>query len=68
MEVRAAILALIDSAHGAGRRELPTAVARLLGFKTTTSQFRALVERQIQVLEESGQITETKGLLQRSAG
>lgn len=68
VEVRAAILALIDSAHGVGRRESPTAVARLLGFKTTTSQFRSLVERQIEVLENSGQITETKGLLQRGGG
>jgi very-short-patch-repair endonuclease len=66
VEVRAAIVALIESAHGAGRRELPTAVARLLGFKTTTSQFRSLVERQIQVLEEAGQIAESKGLLQRA--
>ena len=65
LEVRAALLALIDSAHGAGRRELPTAVARLLGFRTTTPQFRTLVERQIQALEELGQIGEANGLLQR---
>jgi hypothetical protein len=64
-EVRTAVLALIDVAHGAGRRELPTAIARLLGFNTTTTTLRDRVERQIQKLVETGQIIESNGLLQR---
>ncbi|HTH49725.1 MAG TPA: DUF3320 domain-containing protein [Candidatus Limnocylindria bacterium] len=64
-EIRAAILALLDEAHGATHRELPTAVARMLGFKTTTAILREAVERQVQKLEQQGEITEANGLLQR---
>lgn len=65
-EIGAAILALIDVAHGASRRELPTAVARTLGFKTTTVLLREAVERQIQKLEQQGEVSEQNGLLQLS--
>ncbi len=53
-EIRAAILHLVEAAHGASRKELPTAVARLLGFKTTPPALRSLVDTQISRLEADG--------------
>jgi len=50
-EIRAAILHLVEAAHGVERRELPTAVARLLGFRTTPASLRSLVEQQASRLE-----------------
>ena len=64
-EVRAAILTLIETSHGAGRRELPRAVARLFGFSTTTAALRNLVDQQVRKLESTGQALELNGLLQR---
>jgi len=55
-EIRAAILQLIEVAHGVGHRELPTAVARLLGFKSTPPALRTLVEAQIARLESEGRL------------
>lgn len=64
-EVRAAILALLEAAHGVRPPELPTALARLLGFKTTTATLRELVQRQLRKLEQTGQVREVNGFWQR---
>jgi very-short-patch-repair endonuclease len=66
-EIRAAILQLIEAAHGVGRRELPTAVARLLGFKSTPPAFRALVEAQVSRLESDKQVQVQGNLLVQGA-
>jgi very-short-patch-repair endonuclease len=64
-EIRAAILAIIDVHHGATQRELPVAVARLFGFKTTSSQLRATIESQTDKLLRQGAIEEINGMLKR---
>lgn len=67
-ELRAAILAVIDLGHGARRDEIAGAVARMLGFRTTGSQLRAVIEAQRDRLLRRGDLVETNGLLRRSAG
>lgn len=64
-EIRAAILALIEAAHGVRREELPTAIARLFGFATTTATLRERIERQVARLEGQHVVSEANGLLQR---
>ncbi|MDC4227117.1 MAG: DUF3320 domain-containing protein [Candidatus Manganitrophus sp.] len=63
VEIRAAILALIDTHHGAVREEIPVAVARMLGFKTTSGQLRATIEEQVSKLLRQGTIEEKDGML-----
>lgn len=65
-EIRAAIVALVDEAHGVSARELPATIARLFGFKTTTAALREQVERQSRKLVETGVLTESRELLQRA--
>jgi hypothetical protein len=65
-EVRAAILAVIDLGHGARPDEIPTAVARMLGFRTTGSQLRAVIEAQRDRLTRRGVVVEANGLLKRA--
>jgi very-short-patch-repair endonuclease len=67
-ELRAAMLAVLEAGHGATGRELVTAVARLLGFKSTGPQLRALIERQRDVLMGQGQVTEVEGMFRRVGG
>ncbi len=55
-EVRAAIVLLVDAAHGVEPRKLPTAVARLLGFKSTPSTLRSLVEAQVARMTAEGRL------------
>lgn len=66
VEIRAAILALIDAHYGAGRREIPAAVARILGFKSTSGPLRAVIEAQRTRLLREGSIHEVNGMLTRS--
>jgi len=65
-EIRAAILALIDSSYGAGRREIPVAVARILGFKSTSGPLRATIEAQVGKLLRQNSIHEVNGMLKRN--
>jgi very-short-patch-repair endonuclease len=65
-EIRGAILALIDTHHGATLEETPIAVARILGFKTTSGPLRAVIEAQIARLVQLGAIQETEGMLRRA--
>ncbi len=66
-ELRAAILAVIDAGRGAKMLEIPTAVARMLGFKSTGTQLRAVIALQQNKLLQQGAIKEVNELLQRVA-
>ena len=65
-ELRAGILAVIDLGHGAAAKEIPTAVARMLGFKNTSQQLRYAVEGQIHKLAKNNSIIEANGLFKRA--
>ena len=62
-EIRAAILVLIDTHHGAARQEIPNATARIFGFKNTSSQLREIIESQLGKLLRLGTIQEENGML-----
>ena len=64
-ELRAAILAVIDAGHGAMTKEIHSAVARILGFKTTGAQLRAAIETQKSKLMRQHQIEDVSGMLKR---
>jgi hypothetical protein len=64
-ELRAGILAIIDVGHGATKQELPVAVARMLGFKNTSTPMRSIIESQISRLARQGLIVETNAMFQR---
>lgn len=64
-EVRAAILAVIDAGHGAMKQEIPTAVARMFGFKATGAQLRSVIEAQANRLIRQEDIAQINGMLQR---
>ncbi|MGB7746352.1 MAG: DUF3320 domain-containing protein [Verrucomicrobiia bacterium] len=65
-ELRAAILAVIDLGHGATQKEIPTTVARILGFKNTSAQLRYVVEGQIHNLAKQNVIAENNGMFKRA--
>ena len=64
-EIRQAILALIDAHHGAANREIPVAVARIFGFKSTSSQLRSVIEAQVARLQSQAVIEESDGMFKR---
>ena len=64
-EIRSAILALIDAHHGATRPETPVAVARIFGFKSTSSQLRSAIELQVAKLQRQAVIEAVNGMLKR---
>lgn len=65
-EIRAAVLRLIDTHHGAAECEITTAVARLFGFKSTGGQLRHVIDRQVAKLRRQGLIAEQDGMLKRT--
>lgn len=65
-EIRTAILALIEAHHGATKEEIPVAVARLLGFKTTSNPLREAIEAQVKKLVRDGVVSELDGMFKRS--
>jgi hypothetical protein len=65
-ELREAILAVIDLGHGATQKEIPTAVARILGFKNTNAHLRNAIESQISKLDRQNSITESNGMVKRA--
>ena len=65
-EFRAGVLAVIDFGHGAAPKEIPSAVARMLGFKNTSQQLRYAVEVQIHKLVTNQTIFEINGMLKRA--
>jgi very-short-patch-repair endonuclease len=65
-EIRRAILDIIDLSHGATRNEIPTAVARMLGYKSTGAQLRYAIEVQRDKLIRAGVLEVANGLVKRS--
>lgn len=65
-EIRAAIVVVIERHLGVQRDELAGAVARLLGFKSTSAQIKATFEAQVRKLLKSGILTESEGIVQRT--
>jgi hypothetical protein len=55
-EVRTAICQVVSRNVGVQKDDVPAAVARLFGFRTTSSQIREIVERQLERLLESGRL------------
>ena len=66
-EIRAAIRAVITACHGASAQEMPGAVARLLGFRATSTAMREAILRQIGVLTAQGILREQSGRLRLDA-
>ena len=62
-EIRAAILALLNAHHGATTSEIPTAVARLLGFKSTGATLRSVIDHQLGKLVKAGTAEQSDGML-----
>lgn len=62
-EIRAAILSILEASHGASRKEIPSAVARLLGFQATSAQLRSAIISQIETLTRDIKVTEINDLL-----
>ncbi len=67
-EIRAAILSLIDAHHGATANEIPVAVARIFGFKSTGRQLRSTIAAQTAKLLRQAVIEESNGMLKRAIG
>ncbi|HVV69021.1 MAG TPA: DUF3320 domain-containing protein [Gammaproteobacteria bacterium] len=57
-EIRKTILVLIKANFGASRDQLPSEVAHLLGFKSTSAQLREVIEPEIQELLNAGKLQE----------
>lgn len=57
-EIRKAILVLVEANFGARDDQLPSEVARLLGFKSTSQQLREMVETYIKELVTDGKLKE----------
>jgi hypothetical protein len=62
-ELDAAVLEAVTSNLGATREQIPLHAARLLGFKSTSSQLRAILEARVDALRQGGQLIERSGLL-----
>jgi very-short-patch-repair endonuclease len=57
-EIREALKRLVSDHLGARRDEVRTTVARVLGFKSTSAQLKETLDRQIDALLQSGQMSE----------
>ncbi len=65
LELRAALLAVVEQNLGADREEGITSVSRAVGFRATSAQLRGIIEQQIQLLLDSGELLEVEGRLSR---
>ena len=65
VELRAALLAVVEKSLGADREEAVTSVSRAVGFRATSGQLRAIIEDQIRLLLQSGELLEADGRLTR---
>lgn len=61
-EVDAAILNIIDAHRGAATTDLATQVPKILGFASSSSQWRTIVERQLTLLQEAGTVALKRGV------
>lgn len=64
-EIRAGIFLVIDISRGASRKEIPPALARMLGFKVTSPQLRIVIDAEMTRLVQGGGLIETNGMLKR---
>jgi len=62
-EISKAVVTLIESNHGVGAKDIAVGVGRMFGFKSTSKQLRAVVDRELVKLVEGGEIVESGGLL-----
>jgi hypothetical protein len=62
-EISIAILKLIEIHHGATASEIPTAVARMLGFRNTSAQLRKQIVNTLGRLIRLGKIQEQDGMI-----
>ncbi|MEX0956424.1 MAG: DUF3320 domain-containing protein [Rhizobiaceae bacterium] len=62
-EIQAAAIAIIEQNFGAGRDQLITAIARALGFASTSAQLRAVIEPIIDQAVHTGLIVEEDEML-----
>jgi hypothetical protein len=66
-EIRAAIVVVVERHLGVQREEVASAVARLLGFKSTSAQLKAVIDAQLRKLLKSGVVTNTDDIVQRAS-
>jgi len=66
MEVRSALIEIVERSFGADRSEAITAVSRAVGFRSTSAQLRAIIEQQIVSLLRSKDLMEIEGRLTRA--
>ena len=62
-EIQTGILQLVKASHGVESAELAVGIARLLGFKSTSKQFREIVQREVDLLCEEGGLLKTNNFL-----
>lgn len=62
-EIEEAVVLLVKEYMGATREELPPAILRVMGFKSTSVGLRAAVEAAIDRLVASGRVSESRGIL-----
>jgi len=62
-ELKVAVQQVVEAAFGASRDETIIGVARLLGFKATSSQLKALINQVIDELVKAEKLTEVGGVL-----
>ncbi len=62
-EVQAAIVAAIEAVHGVSEADLPVAVARAFGFRTTSAAIRERVENEVRTLLSGRRIRNEAGML-----
>jgi very-short-patch-repair endonuclease len=66
-EIRAAIVIVVERNLGVSGEQIATAVARLFGFKATSSQLKTLIDGQVERLIETGILVNRNGLIQRAS-
>jgi len=62
-ETRGALRQVIEASFGAPRDEAQIGVARLYGFKATSAQLKAVIDREIDAMVAGGELVERDGLL-----
>ena len=62
-ELKIAVLMVVEAAFGASRDETIVGVARLLGFKATSSQLKTIINQVIDELLNAEKLTEVGGIL-----
>lgn len=62
-EIRLAVVDIVQTNFGATRDEAAIGVARLFGFKATSAQLKAVIEREVDALVTQGALQEREGIL-----